>query len=1305
MIPRYIALALLLFSSLVMSQEKPELRIPVWPSGTKEIKFSSDGELFLAYGNDPLALLCDVKTGKILQNYTFSAKGYNFGCFIGPEDKVLLFESFGSVEVFKPGSIVPEVSIRLESTFSIDRLSISADGSMLVSFDDSVIVVHDLTSGRMISRIPAYSNENQPVRGAWFGKDDKTVLVATMDNKLLTFDSRSGKQLKSTKLAPTGEVESEGEIFLTKITPASENEVIVQINESLGTLTAWKASTGYVLWQKKFLKRQWEDSEPVFNSDRDWVAFSSSDSVIDIVEVNTGRLISKISTTRQSRPIEFSLDSKYISIFLGGFAADTLVKPETSLWSTTTAKRFPFQRDSATGMPLFTRFNPVNNELIELTILGLNYLSITGDLKYFVPRNSFPGNAVVSDGMLFSVSEGFIKRRDMFSGRIESMLSLPGQSLRIPRTEIVFQSLHSHLQKSDDDSMILSNSLNEIVALNHNLMKTGEVREVPQLLKWMLRFYDGFEKEGLTVNEDAKYIAVYDADTAVSFYNLSTSSQIGQFLHEEATRKAFFGPAEDEITVFLQYKLRPEEYKENVQKLRIAGEEIVKSGEPVGEFNGWMADVSKGAKYTLLGGFDKYQVIENTRFAVIMTVTGVPYKSIRFDKTGNYLVIVSYSGFLSVFDLLSGKKVSEFNLGQNEEFTRSSEFEFFPSTGYLSCFDAHEGKYWLIDTRKMQLESKVSFTGGFIFASPDQDLLISGDKDCYTFHRVSTGKELFKLYEFGDVWAVRHSSGLFDATPGAMEKMYYVQGVNIIEFDQLKDKYWEPGLYEKVMKGERLRDVESINSKLDLWPEVKELLFRENYEKLEISLENQGGGIGKVQVFLNGKEIINDARGKEVKPTQKSASVMVDLKNHPFLINGENKVEVVTWNESGTLSGKREAAEFLVEKEIHQPAIYIVAIGVSDYEGNKIDLKYAAKDAGDFLSAAKMAANNLFTGERTHTYLLNTAAGNPLQPTKAEITKTFKEIAKNAGSEDVLIVYLSGHGLNLGGESGDLHYLTRDAFSPNPEIYNDPAIKNKCTISGVEMIELLKEIPATKQVLIIDACSSGKLVDNLVEKRDIESSIVKALDRMKDRAGLHIITGSAADAVSYEASKYGQGLLTYSLLAGMKGLALKDNKTVDVALLMQHAREMVPKLAEGIGGIQEPKIFSPKGAESFDIGLILEQDKQLIPLAKEKDIFVNSIFQDVNEFSDIVSLGELINQKLEDISRTEKGNRIVFWGINSFPGAYRISGSYSLDGNKIEVRYKIIKDKEGSQTITLIGNKNALSELADKIIKSALEEI
>ena len=76
---------------------------------------------------------------------------------------------------------------------------------------------------------------------------------------------------------------------------------------------------------------------------------------------------------------------------------------------------------------------------------------------------------------------------------------------------------------------------------------------------------------------------------------------------------------------------------------------------------------------------------------------------------------------------------------------------------------------------------------------------------------------------------------------------------------------------------------------------------------------------------------------------------------------------------------------------------------------------------------------------------------------------------------------------------------------------------------------------------------------------------------------MFVSMGSTADAVSYEASQYEQGLLTYSLLEGMKGTALRKDQYVDVNGLFQRAVEEVPELAKGIDGIKKPRIASRGG--------------------------------------------------------------------------------------------------------------------------------
>jgi len=235
------------------------------------------------------------------------------------------------------------------------------------------------------------------------------------------------------------------------------------------------------------------------------------------------------------------------------------------------------------------------------------------------------------------------------------------------------------------------------------------------------------------------------------------------------------------------------------------------------------------------------------------------------------------------------------------------------------------------------------------------------------------------------------------------------------------------------------------------------------------------------------------------------------------------------------------------EKARVRPSFWGIVAGISDYAGGTLHLQFAAKDAEDMAGALRIAAERLFGKEQTHITLLTTAkVTEAIVPTRENLKKAF-EAARQAKSTDVLVVYLSGHGVNYGSEGSqeaDYYYLTQEAWSGD---LTDPEVRRLTAISSQELTEWIHQIPITKQVLVLDTCAAARLVEKLIEKRDVPSSQIRSFERMKDRMGLYILAGSAADAVSYEASRYGQGLLTYSLLLGMRGAALRENQFVDVS--------------------------------------------------------------------------------------------------------------------------------------------------------------
>src|SRR5262249_33085722 len=160
---------------------------------------------------------------------------------------------------------------------------------------------------------------------------------------------------------------------------------------------------------------------------------------------------------------------------------------------------------------------------------------------------------------------------------------------------------------------------------------------------------------------------------------------------------------------------------------------------------------------------------------------------------------------------------------------------------------------------------------------------------------------------------------------------------------------------------------------------------------------------------------------------------------------------------------------------------------------------------------------------------------------------------------DVVVVYLAGHGvIHVDQDRDDWHYLTADAQSA---VLADAAVRQQVSLSGRELTDLLRASPAQKQVLILDTCHSGSVVEKFTAQRAVPGSQARALQRVKDRTGMHVLAGCAADAVSYEATRYGQGLLTYSLLLGMRGAKLREGEYVDVVDLFNFASDKVPELA------------------------------------------------------------------------------------------------------------------------------------------------
>lgn len=536
------------------------------------------------------------------------------------------------------------------------------------------------------------------------------------------------------------------------------------------------------------------------------------------------------------------------------------------------------------------------------------------------------------------------------------------------------------------------------------------------------------------------------------------------------------------------------------------------------------------------------------------------------------------------------------------------------------------------------------------------------------------------LFDRND-FVVYTANGLFDGTEAAMEKIYFLvndpqsrdQPWKTIDLKQLKAKYYTPSLLDKLLSGntDDLPDLESMST-VKLAPEILTDTSCSLIKPFRFTVTDKGGGIGPVRVVINGKEVMTDARSLAKKEGSRY-SFSLDLRPYrSYFREKKNSIQVFAMNIDSSISS-RGVITSSVEKQdglSAAPRLFMISIGTSDYKGNEIDLQYSSKDAIDMAEAMKLGGARLFGADSvTIITLSSNTTDSSLLPSKPNIQKAFQLVAGKARAKDILFVYLSGHGINSG---NDFHYLTRDAWSANASTYVYKELLSNVSVSSTEFTEYLKKIPALKQLFVIDACASGKLVENLIAHRDIPVSTLKALDRMKDRTGTHVITGCAADAVSYEASRFGQGLLTYSLLEGMKGASLREDKFLDVSQWFQYARDRVPQLANGLGGIQTPQVCSPLNNESFDVAELDESEKMKVPLAREKPVFIRSQFQEQEQFVDQLQIGKKLDILLNETSAKGSESSFLYIPVDEFPDAYQVVGRYQVKEGTISARIKLV---------------------------------
>ncbi len=406
------------------------------------------------------------------------------------------------------------------------------------------------------------------------------------------------------------------------------------------------------------------------------------------------------------------------------------------------------------------------------------------------------------------------------------------------------------------------------------------------------------------------------------------------------------------------------------------------------------------------------------------------------------------------------------------------------------------------------------------------------------------GQHLGELVAFdqGAQWVVTSPQGLFDGSASGMGMLEWRIDGQAYALEQFFESAYTPGLLHRLLEGKTSSRTQTVAAK----PPVVRFTSPANGEvvdstelDLAMTVEDGGSGWSDLKLFHNGHRV-GDVKGEK-------ASVV--------LVPGLNRFRVTASSSSGEVESRADEIVVMCQAKVADPVLHVVTVGIDKYNF-PAPLEFARKDAQ---ALASRLEPGVFSQVKVYSV-------SDKDATKEAISERFRQVAQAARPQDGCLVYLAGHGVTV---EGRFFFLPSDA---------DLKAVATSGLSSQELGKLLSEVPATKQVLILDTCHSGATVGELAGVLSAKvssapvSSMVKDQHRLARNAGVFLVAASTPDEKAQEIPQLGHGLLTYTILSGLDSkvgqASAEPNGEGYVTMnnLLRFVSEQVPLLSEKYRG-------------------------------------------------------------------------------------------------------------------------------------------
>ena len=483
-----------------------------------------------------------------------------------------------------------------------------------------------------------------------------------------------------------------------------------------------------------------------------------------------------------------------------------------------------------------------------------------------------------------------------------------------------------------------------------------------------------------------------------------------------------------------------------------------------------------------------------------------------------------------------------------------------------------------------------------VFSPDKRKLLFTLDNNTIRLYDIEKKRFLLTFVDIDSTnYILRMPSGYYQGTPNASKLLHYVtDDLKVISFEQLDVKYNRPDL---VLKAIENSDTALINAYHHAYiKRIKKLgldttAFRDGYGVPEADFVNRDNisseqksemltlrikGIDntykpdRFNLWINEVPLFG-IRGINIKNRKNNN---LDTSITISLSEGNNKIETSVTNVNGTESYRMPLSVKYIPQTTTPAKVYFIGIGINEFSDNSYNLNWCVQDIRDLTKTMQIKYGSQFKILDT-LYNQNVTLSN---------IKLLKQKLINTGINDKVIISYSGHGLL----SKDYDYYL-SSYNVNFDKPGEAGIP----YDAIE--NLLDSIPARQKILLLDACNSGEVdkeelqkinsSNNELAKNKITISpgnkgiivtntavsagklgLQNSFELMQNLfvnvgKGTGAIIISAAGGVQFaqERSELGHGVFTYSVIE-----AMKNNDHMKVSEFKKYIGNRVLELTNGL---------------------------------------------------------------------------------------------------------------------------------------------